>query len=143
LGQFTRNRPVTNVRPTFTFTPLNAQYANPSAQLAAISKMASAGLPMPAFQMQSMTKGMPVTQQPVLVSTNPTTNMHQSQPVATSLIPTIHTNQISMTTGSVSSIKTTQSAGDGLDTVDKMEPNVVRGIVCASKAFSGICPVIK
>ena len=35
------------------------------------------------------------------------------------------------------------STGDGLDTVDKMEPNVVRGIVCASKAFSGICPVIK
>lgn len=74
--------------------------------------MASAGLslPMPAFQMQSMTKGMPVTQQPVLVSTNPTTSMHQSQPIATSLIPTIHTNPISMTTGSVSSIKTTQSA---------------------------------
>lgn len=105
-------RPVTNVRPTFTFTPLNAQYANPSAQLAAISKMASAGLslPMPAFQMQSMTKGMPVTQQPMLVSTNPTTCMPQSQPVATSLIPTIHANPMSMTTGSVSSIKTTQSA---------------------------------
>lgn len=101
-------RPVTNVRPTFTFTPLNAQLANPSAQLAAISKMAGAGLtlPMSAFQMQSMTKGMSVSQ-PVLVTTNPTsTNMNQSQPVVSSFIPSVQTNPLSVTTSSIKSTVT-------------------------------------
>ncbi|VDI36358.1 MAX-binding protein [Mytilus galloprovincialis] len=102
-------RPVTNARPTFTFTPLNTHMSNPSAQLQAISKMANAGLslPMTTFQVQPVGKGLPNTQH-LLVTPNPAvTSMHQSHAVVTSFTPTVQTNPVTYSTGVATPMRTT------------------------------------